>query len=423
MQMKCPNCGESITIEQNVYDSLVNEVRNEQFDKELEKRTASIAQAMETKIALAVSDAENRKDKEISVLKGKIAESAASITNEREKSKFELQAALAKKDMEITSLQQQLKSGEKDTELAVQTALQDKEKEIIQLKSAISLATEKAKANEISMKSQYESLVKAKDEEIAFYKDFKAKESTKKVGEDLEQYCLSEFNKNRALGFQNAYFEKDNQVSKTSGSKGDFIFRDYTSDGLEYISIMFECKNQLDETATKHKNEDFYKELNKDREEKKCEYAVLVSMLEEDNDFFNTGIVDVSHEYPKMYVIRPQFLIPVITFLRNAALNTVEAKRELKMIQAQNVDVMNFEKDLNTFKEGFGRNYRLASEKFKKAIDDIDSAIRNLQKMKEELLGSENNYRLANDKLEDLTVKKLVRNNPTMKQKFEELEK
>ena len=237
----------------------------------------------------------------------------------------------------------------------------------------------------------------------------------------MEQFCLTEFNKNRALGFQNSYFEKDNKVSRASGSKGDFIFREASGDGVEFISIMFEMKNQADETATKHKNEDFLKELDKDRNEKGCEYAVLVSMLESDNDYYNTGIVDVSYKYPKMYVIRPQFFIPVITFLRNAAMNTLESKRELRRIQEQNMDITHFEEDLNKFKDGFSRNYDLASRKFMSAVEQIDKAISNLQKMKEDLLSSENNYRLANNKLEDLTVKKLVKNNPTMKQKFNEL--
>ena len=279
----------------------------------------------------------------------------------------------------------------------------------------------KSKSEVSSIKEQFSAQLKAKDEEIAFYKDFKAKESTKRIGEDLEQFCLTEFNKNRALGFQNSYFEKDNKVSRSSGSKGDFIFREASSEGVEFISIMFEMKNQADETATKHKNEDFLKELDKDRNEKGCEYAVLVSMLESDNDYYNTGIVDVSYKYPKMYVIRPQFFIPVITFLRNAAMNTLESKRELRRIQEQNMDITHFEEDLNKFKDGFSRNYDLASRKFMSAVEQIDKAISNLQKMKEDLLSSENNYRLANNKLEDLTVKKLVKNNPTMKQKFNEL--
>lgn len=421
MQIKCPSCGESFTLEQNFYDSIANEVRNEQFEKELEKRAAALIKQKESEIALAVSKAEGEKDKLISELKSKLSASTQSISSEKEKAQAELKLAVAAKDNEIAVLKEKLESGKKDSDIAVKTAIQDKEKEIIQLKSDLELVAEKAKSNESAIKEQFTAQLKAKDEEIAFYKDFKAKESTKQIGEDLEQYCLNEFNKNRALGFQNSYFEKDNKVSKSSNSKGDLIFRDTTPDGVESVSIMFECKNQADETATKHKNEDFFKELDKDRNEKGCEYAVLVSMLEEDNDYYNTGIVDVSYRYPKMYVIRPQFLIPVITFLRNASLNSLEYKRELQLVKSQNIDITNFENDLSNFKLGFGKNYDLASRKFFSAVDEIDKAIQHLQKMKEDLLGSENNLRIANNKLEDLTVKKLVKNNPTMKQKFEEL--
>lgn len=421
MQIKCPSCGESFTLEQNFYDSIANEVRNEQFKKELEKRAANLIKQKESEIALAVSKAEGEKDKLISELKAKLSASTQSISSEKEKAQAELKLAVAAKDNEIAVLKEKLESGKKDSDIAVKTAIQDKEKEIIQLKSDLELVAEKAKSNESAIKEQFTAQLKAKDEEIAFYKDFKAKESTKQIGEDLEQYCLNEFNKNRALGFQNSYFEKDNKVSKSSNSKGDLIFRDTTPDGVESVSIMFECKNQADETATKHKNEDFFKELDKDRKEKGCEYAVLVSMLEEDNDYYNTGIVDVSYRYPKMYVIRPQFLIPVITFLRNASLNSLEYKRELQLVKSQNIDITNFENDLSNFKQGFGKNYDLASRKFFSAVEEIDKAIQHLQKMKEDLLGSENNLRIANNKLEDLTVKKLVKNNPTMKQKFEEL--
>lgn len=420
MRIDCPNCGKSILLESNVYDSIANEVRNEQFDIELEKRAASLLHQKESEVALAVTKAENLKEKEIAELKAKLSGANAALAAQEEKSRAELRIALAQKENKITELEGKLLSSQKDSELAVKSALQEKAGEIIRLKSDLEIAEAKSKNNEAILKEQFAGIIKAKDEEIAFYKDFKAKESTKQIGEDLEQFCLTEFNKNRAIGFQNAYFEKDNKVS-SSGSKGDFIFRESSADGVEFISIMFEMKNEADRTATKSRNEDFFKELDKDRNEKKCEYAVLVSMLESQNDFYNTGIVDVSYKYPKMYVIRPQFFIPVITFLRNAALNTLEAKRELKAMQVQNMDITHFEEDLNKFKEGFGRNYSLASRKFMSAIDDIDKAIANLQKMKEDLLGSENNYRLANSKLEDLSVKKLTRNNPTMKKKFDEL--
>ena len=422
MRIDCPNCGKSILLESNVYDSIANEVRNEQFDIELEKRAASLLHQKESEVALAVTKAENLKEKEIAELKAKLFAANSALASKEEQAKSELKLALAQKENKITELEGKLLSSQKDSELAVKTALQEKAGEIIRLKSDLEIAEAKSKNNEAILKEQFAGIIKAKDEEIAFYKDFKAKESTKQIGEDLEQFCLTEFNKNRAIGFQNAYFEKDNKVS-SSGSKGDFIFRESSPDGVEFISIMFEMKNEADRTATKSRNEDFFKELDKDRNEKKCEYAVLVSMLESQNDFYNTGIVDVSYKYPKMYVIRPQFFIPVITFLRNAALNTLDAKRELKAMQVQNMDITHFEEDLNKFKEGFSRNYSLASRKFMSAIDDIDKAISNLQKMKEDLLGSENNYRLANSKLEDLSVKKLTRNNPTMKKKFDELER
>ncbi len=421
MQITCPKCGTTITLEQNVYDSLVNDIRNEQFEIELEKRAASLAKEKEADIALAVSKSENQKDKEISELKAKLNEEALNIKAQKDKSDSDMKLALAEKDKTISELKIKLESAKKDSDIAVKTAVQDKEKEIIQLTKDIELEKERAKNTEAKLNEVHSYEVKKLEEEIERVTQFKAKESTKQIGEDLEQYCLSEFNKCRAMGFPNSYFEKDNKVSSASGSKGDLIFRDYTEDKIEYISIMFECKNQADTTATKKKNEDFFKELDKDRKEKGCEYAVLVSMLEEDNDTYNVGITDVSHRYEKMYVIRPQFLLPVITFLRNAAMNTIEVKRELLAIQSQNIDITNFEEDLNKFKDGFSRNYNLASKKFMSAIEDIDKAIANLEKMKADLLGSENNYRLANNKLEDLSVQKLTKNNPTMRKKFEEL--
>lgn len=420
MKIKCPNCGESITLEQNVYDELAAEIRNEEFQRELDARIKLLENEKKQSIELAVSKTEAEKDRTIADLKSKLDAQTIEIKSAKEKIQSDIKIALSDKENEITRLKSELESNKSKSDLAISNAVQQKEKEILELKGKLQIQEKESALNEKSITDQFQSLIKAKDEEIAFYKDFKAKESTKQIGEDLEQYCLNEFNKNRALGFQRSYFDKDNKVS-ASGSKGDFIFREDSDDGVEFISIMFEMKNEADTTSTKKKNEDFLKELDKDRNEKGCEYAVLVSMLEQDNDYYNTGIVDVSYKYPKMYVIRPQFFIPVITFLRNAALNTLSAKRELAVIKAQNIDVTNFENDLNTFKTGFSRNYELASKKFSSAIDDIDKAIANLQKMKEDLLGSENNLRLANNKLEDLSVKKLVRNNPTMRQKFEEL--
>ncbi len=328
---------------------------------------------------------------------------------------------------EILKLKSKIDSLEAEKKIAINEAVNEKEKEISEQKEKIALLNGQIETNEKTaqlkeqtLKENYEEKLKGKDEQIAYYKDLKAKQSTKMVGETLEQHCEIEFNKLRATGFQNAYFEKDNDAK--SGSKGDFIFKEFSDDGTEFISIMFEMKNEMDETATKHKNEDFFKELDKDRNEKKCEYAVLVSLLEADNELYNTGIVDVSYRYPKMYVIRPQFFIPMITLLRNASLNALQYKQELAVIRNQNIDISHFEEDMNEFKDKFSRNYRLASEKFKKAIDEIDKTIDHLQKTKDALLSSENNLRLANNKAEELSIKRLTRNNPTMAAKFAELE-
>lgn len=422
-EIKCPKCGQVFQIDESGYAEILKQVKNKEFNDELKEKEKLFNTQKETEIKLAVTNTQAQKDKEILALKEKLNGLENELKTVKEKSSAEIKLALADKENEITRLKGDIETNKSKSTLEIKSAVQDRENQILNLQHQLTLAESQSKMKESSMKEHYDSLIKAKDEEIAFYKDFKAKESTKQIGEDLEQYCLNEFNKNRALGFQNSYFEKDNVVSKSSGSKGDFIFRETSEDGIELISIMFEMKNQADQTATKHKNEDFFKELDKDRREKNCEYAVLVSMLEEDNDYYNTGIVDVSYKYPKMYVIRPQFFIPVITFLKNAAYKSLEYKRELINVRNQNIDITNFENDLNVFKNGFGRNYELASKKFFSAIEEIDKAILHLQKMKDELLGSENNLRLANNKLEDLTVKKLVKNNPTMKQKFEDLEK
>ncbi len=394
-EIKCPKCGEVFQIDEAGYAEIVKQVRNREFNDELQKQKAAMDSEKKMAVELAVS-----------------------------KSVEELQKLLSEKEQEITKLQGTIETDRTKSQLAVKTALQEKESIISELQSKLKLDESQALLRENALKEQFNAQLKAKDETIAFYKDFKAKESTKQIGEDLEQYCLAEFNKNRALGFQNAYFEKDNQVSKSSGSKGDFIFRDYSGEGedkLEFISIMFEMKNQADETATKHKNEDFFKELDKDRNEKNCEYAVLVSMLEEDNDYYNTGIVDVSYKYKKMYVIRPQFFIPIITLLRNAALNSLEYQRQVAEIKNQNIDITNFENDLNTFKGRFLNNVELAMRQHTSAIEEIDKTIKALQKIKDLFEKSDNNLRLANNKLEDLTIKKLVKNNPTMKQKFDDL--
>lgn len=304
--------------------------------------------------------------------------------------------------------------------MAVKNAVQQKETTILELESQIKLKNNEWELKEKSLCEKHADEIKRRDDEIAYYKDFKARQSTKMIGESLEQHCETEFNKLRATAFQNAYFEKDNDIK--TGSKGDFIYREYSNDGVEFISIMFEMKNEMDTTATKHKNEDFFKELDKDRKEKNCEYAVLVTMLEADNEYYNSGIVDVSYKYPKMYVVRPQFFIPIITVLRNAALNSLQYRHELELVRNQNIDITHFEEDINDFKDKFSRNFRLASEKFQKAIDEIDKTIDHLQKTKEALLSSENNLRLANNKAEDLTIKRLTKGNPTMAAKFAELE-
>lgn len=298
--------------------------------------------------------------------------------------------------------------------------VQEKETTILELQSQIKLKNNEWELKEKSLCEKHADEIKRREDEIAYYKDFKARQSTKMIGESLEQHCETEFNKLRATAFQNAYFEKDNDIK--TGSKGDFIYREFSDDGVEFISIMFEMKNEMDTTATKHKNEDFFKELDKDRKEKNCEYAVLVTMLEADNEYYNSGIVDVSYKYPKMYVVRPQFFIPIITVLRNAALNSLQYRHELELVRNQNIDITHFEDDINDFKDKFSRNFRLASEKFQKAIDEIDKTIDHLQKTKEALLSSENNLRLANNKAEDLTIKRLTKGNPTMAEKFAELE-
>lgn len=400
-EIKCPNCGEVFKVDESSYDSIVKQVRDKEFSKEIEEREKHYAQEKEAAVKLT---------------QAKISES--------------LNKELSKKDAEISALQAKLKSKidsmETEKKLAISEAVTGKEKEISEQKEKIVLlsgqieASEKtALLKEQTLKEAYEEKLKDKDEQIAYYKDLKARQSTKMVGETLEQHCEIEFNKLRATGFQNAYFEKDNDAR--SGSKGDFIFRDFADDGTEFISIMFEMKNEMDETATKHKNEDFLKELDKDRREKNCEYAVLVSLLESENELYNSGIVDVSHRYPKMYVIRPQFFIPMITLLRNASVNSLKYRQELAVIRNQNIDISRFEDDMNEFKDKFSRNYRLASEKFQKAIEEIDKTIDHLQKTKEALLSSENNLRLANNKAEELSIKKLTRNNPTMAEMFSEL--
>ena len=396
-EIKCPHCGQIFQVDQSGYADLLSQVRTAEFHQELEARAKQLAQEQAGEIAVLKTQAQADK-----------------------------QQAAAAYEQKIISLKAQISSAQTAQELAVSRAvagekerLNDKEKELLSLRAQLADAKNQTQLQAQSLKDNYEIQLKAKDQEIAFYKDLKAKMSTKMLGETLEKHCEIEFNRYRATGFQNAYFEKDNDAR--TGSKGDYIFREQTADGVEFISIMFEMKNEMDTTATKHKNEDFFKELDKDRKEKGCEYAVLVSLLESDNELYNTGIVDVSYKYPKMYVIRPQFFIPMITLLRNAALNAADYRRQLAEVKSQNLDISHFEDDINDFKAKFGRNYQLASDKFKKAIEEIDKTIDHLQKTKDALLSSENNLRLANDKAQDLTVKKLVKKNPTMAQKFADL--
>ncbi len=349
-----------------------------------------------------------------------IAELSAKISSFENEKKLAVAEALSKKDSEISELKQKLAAGESQSQLQLQKIQSEKNLEIQKIQNQLENAASKAKISEDSLKQNFESQLKLKDEQIAYYKDLKAKMSTKMIGESLEVHCKTQFEQYLRPVMPNAYFEKDNEVSRASGSKGDFIFRD-KADGVEYISIMFEMKNEADETATKHTNESFFKELDKDRREKKCEYAVLVSLLEKDSELYNGGIVDVSHKFPKMYVIRPQFFIPLITLLCNAAKNSLEWQRQLEVAKNQSIDITNFESRLTEFKSGFDKNYRLASEKFATAIDEIDKTIDHLNKIKAALIGSENNLRLANNKAEDLTIKSLTRGNPTMTEKFAEL--
>lgn len=410
-QIKCPKCGEVFQIDEAGYAAIVKQVRDREFEKELRARE-------ETAVRLA----ESEKEREITALRAKLGEQEKLGAAERDAA---VQRTVAEKEKQISALEEKLRGAELEKKFAVQDAInaqaeaahsrelaiRELEGQIERLKSDFALQQEKSQ-------SERELLLKQKDAQIAFYRDMKTRLSTKMVGESLEQHCEIEFNRIRAAAFPHAYFEKDNDAR--SGSKGDFIFRDYDEQGLEYLSIMFEMKNEMDETATKHKNEDFFKKLDKDRNEKRCEYAVLVSLLESDSEYYNGGIVDVSHRYPKMYVIRPQFFLPLISLLRNAAQNALGYRRELALARSQNLDVENFNNQLLDFKSRFSRNYELASRKFLEAIEEIDKTISHLQKTRDALVSSENNLRLANDKAEDLSIKKLTKNNPTMTGLFQD---
>ena len=437
-EIKCPKCGEVFMVDESGYAAIVKQVRDREFEKELSQHRHSFETERDSAVKIAVLNAESVKDREIEELRQqvrsldaerenavKIAVLQAQSVKDREieelKSRLagvesDKSAELAKKEQEIIRLNGQIATDRAAADSAVKDAVRQRDDEILRLKSDLELEQKERELREKSLNDSHAAVIRQKDEEIAFYRDLKAKQSTKMVGETLEQHCEIMFNRYRAAGFPNAYFEKDNDAR--TGSKGDFIFRDYDEDGTEYISIMFEMKNQMDTTKSKHKNEDFFKELDKDRNEKGCEYAVLVSLLEADSELYNDGIVDVSHRYPKMYVVRPQFFIPIITLLRNAARNSLDYRRQLAAARNQNIDITNFENEMNEFKEKFGNNYRLASERFQTAIDEIDKTIDHLEKVKKALASSERNLRLANDKAQDLTIKKLTRNNPTMREKF-----
>ena len=440
-ELKCPQCGNVFKVDEADYASIVSQVKNSEFESEVCKRLEELKtqQAAQQQ----VKDAENReafnaqmqkkqnelqaKEQELAILKDKLA-------GMEDKKKLEIGQALSDKDLEIARLKNAIELQKAEQEKAVMAArekmkedITKKEREIAELRSAkdmeiaelrnqTNLSKSQSELEKNAIRDEYETKLKFAQEQVDYYKDMKSKLSTKMIGETLEQHCSNVFNGQMRPMFPNAYFEKDNDAS--GGTKGDFIFRD-SVDGTEYISIMFEMKNEADTTATKHKNEDFFKKLDDDRKAKGCEYAVLVSLLEPENELYNNGIVDVSYKYDKMYVIRPQFFMPIITLLTNASKKSLEYKKELAIAKSQSLDITHFEEDLADFKEKFGKNYRLASEKFKAAIDQIDKSIAALQKTKAELLGSENNLRLANDKAEGLTIRKLTHKNPTMKELFD----
>jgi hypothetical protein len=425
-QIKCPHCGKEFTIDESSYAEILNQIRTKEFNEEIHEKLDQIKKQHQGEIKLLEEKSNNLLDKKIAEKEKSIIELNSKITNfanEKELLKKDTEKnmldQIAEKEKIISELNAKMQMIENDKKLELIEANTIKEKEITDLKTQLQLQEKETKLEKNSIKENYENEIKQKDETIAFYKDFKAKQSTKMIGESLEQHCETEFMRLRSTAFQNAEFGKDNDAK--TGSKGDYIYREFDGNGTEIISIMFEMKNENDETATKKKNEHFFKELNKDRNEKNCEYAILVTMLEADNELYNDGIVDVSYAFEKMYVVRPQFFIPIITLLRNAAMNSLKYKQEIALMREQNIDITHFEEDLNTFKEGFARNYDLASRKFKTAIDEIDKTITHLQKTKDALLSSENNLRLANNKADDLTVKKLVKSNPTMKEKFENI--
>lgn len=424
-QIKCPHCGTVFTINEADYSSIVTQIKDHVFEEELQKREKEIESRIKTENQLSYKNELLTKEKELDSLKNTLKIKETEYQAQLEKN------SASNKEL-IAQLKGQIENQQTEKQLAVSQAIQElsekKNTEINQIQKQMNALKSQSYVESEKMRTQYDELLKSKDREIADqkalveqYKDFKIRLSTKMIGESLEQHCSYEFNKNRMGMFPNAYFEKDNDAR--SGSKGDFIFRDFDEDGTEIISIMFEMKNENETTSTKHKNEDFLKELDKDRREKNCEYAVLCSMLEADNDLYNEGIVDVSYRYEKMYVIRPQFFIPIITLLRNAAMNALDYKKQLIVEKNNNLDLANFEDNMNRFKDAFGKNYASASKKFSEAIDEIDKSIQHLQKIKDALTSSDRQLRLANDKAQDLTIRKLTKNAPSVRQKFEEVKK
>lgn len=457
-EIECPHCKKAFTVDEAGYANILKQVRNSEFEAEIHQRLELAEKEKQNAIELAKEKAASEFQREVAtrnselltlqakldkseeIRKLAVAEALAGVERERDKLAADLEKAremvktaaelaemkrikdlqetAAKKDQEIESLKAKLQSSEVSHQLALKQSLEQVTKERNELESNLKQAELQKELSEKALKEKYETQIKDRDEAIERLKDMKARLSTKMVGETLEQHCETEFNRLRATAFPNAYFEKDNDVR--SGSKGDYIFRDSDNEGHEIVSIMFEMKNESDTTATKKKNEDFFKELDKDRNEKGCEYAILVSLLEPESEFYNSGIVDVSYRYPKMYVIRPQFFLPMITLLRDAGRNSLKYKAELALVKSQNIDITNFEEKLETFKTGFARNYELAGRKFQTAIDEIDKSINHLQKTRDALLASDRQLRLANDKAQDVTIKKLTHGNPTMKAKFEE---
>ena len=431
-ELKCPKCGSVFTVDEADYASIVSQVKNTEFNEELNRRLQELHERHKAEELLTISkveknyqDALNKKELEIKEKEAKIGQLNSKLNEAEQVKKSEISLALAEKDKVILDLKSTVSEGENKLKLAVMEeqrkaseSLQSKDKEISELKANAEISRQKAINFVNTQKEQYETKLKMMQEQVDYYKDLKTKMSTKMIGETLEIHCSTQFNQMMRPMMPNAYFEKDNDAS--GGSKGDFIFRDFAPDGTEYISIMFEMKNEADETATKHKNEDFFKKLDADRKAKNCEFAVLVSLLEPENELYNSGIVDVSYKYDKMYVIRPQFFLPIISLLVQTSKKSLEYKQQLAVAKSQSIDVTNFENQLLDFRDKFGRNYRLASEKFQTAIDEIDKSISHLQKIKDALIGSENNLRLANDKAEALTIKKLTQNNPTMTALFDE---